>query len=183
MGEVSHRSTGVALPAKRSTRSASMAAQASARPCSAYCPTFPSNAAGRTRSGTRSAGFAKPISLRSTGSAQHHECRQRSGRALRRHRLQLQPPHQVAEDFIVPPPAYPLRHRTTRDGVKIAILHGHQSNLLVTGPDGYSFGDHWKLGLPLAIIVVLVGAPLIALICPLSRSELVTKRPASGRNG
>jgi di/tricarboxylate transporter len=43
---------------------------------------------------------------------------------------------------------------------------GHQSNLLVMGPGGYSFGDYWRLGLPLSIIVVLVGVPLIALFWP-----------------
>lgn len=43
---------------------------------------------------------------------------------------------------------------------------GHQSNLLVMGPGGYSFGDYWRLGLPLSIIVVSVGVPLIALFWP-----------------
>jgi di/tricarboxylate transporter len=43
---------------------------------------------------------------------------------------------------------------------------GHQSNLLVMGPGGYSFGDYWRLGLPLSIIVVLAGVPLIALFWP-----------------
>lgn len=39
---------------------------------------------------------------------------------------------------------------------------GHQCNTLVRGPGGYRFGDYWKLGLPLSILVVLVGTPLIA---------------------
>jgi di/tricarboxylate transporter len=43
---------------------------------------------------------------------------------------------------------------------------GHQSNLLVMGPGGYSFGDYWKLGLPLSIMVVVAGVPLIALFWP-----------------
>ena len=43
---------------------------------------------------------------------------------------------------------------------------GHQSNLLVMGPGGYSFGDYWRLGLPLSIMVVLAGVPLIALFWP-----------------
>lgn len=43
---------------------------------------------------------------------------------------------------------------------------GHQSNLLVMGPGGYSFGDYWKLGLPLSIMVVFAGVPLIALFWP-----------------
>ena len=30
---------------------------------------------------------------------------------------------------------------------------GHQCNTLVMGPGGYRFGDYWRLGLPLSIIV------------------------------
>lgn len=40
---------------------------------------------------------------------------------------------------------------------------GHQSNTLVMGPGGYKFGDYWKVGLPLEILVIAVGAPAIAL--------------------
>ena len=43
---------------------------------------------------------------------------------------------------------------------------GHQSNLLVMGPGGYSFGDYWRLGLPLSILVVVAGVLLIALFWP-----------------
>jgi di/tricarboxylate transporter len=39
---------------------------------------------------------------------------------------------------------------------------GHQCNTLVRGPGGYRFGDYWKLGLPLSVLVILVGTPLIA---------------------
>jgi di/tricarboxylate transporter len=39
---------------------------------------------------------------------------------------------------------------------------GHQCNTLVMGPGGYRFGDYWKFGLPLSILVVLAGVPLIA---------------------
>ena len=44
---------------------------------------------------------------------------------------------------------------------------GHQSNTLVMGPGGYKFSDYWRMGLPLEIIIVLVGIPLIMLIWPL----------------
>jgi di/tricarboxylate transporter len=44
---------------------------------------------------------------------------------------------------------------------------GHQCNTLVMGPGGYRFGDYWRLGLPLSVIVVVVGVPLIALFWPL----------------
>ncbi len=39
---------------------------------------------------------------------------------------------------------------------------GHQCNTLVMGPGGYRFGDYWKLGLPLSLLVVAAGTPLIA---------------------
>ncbi len=38
---------------------------------------------------------------------------------------------------------------------------GHQCNTLVYAPGGYHFGDYWKLGLPLSILVVVAGIPLI----------------------
>jgi len=41
---------------------------------------------------------------------------------------------------------------------------GHQSNTLVLGPGGYNFRDYWRLGLPLDIIIVLVGVPMILLV-------------------
>lgn len=44
---------------------------------------------------------------------------------------------------------------------------GHQCNTLVMGPGGYRFGDYWRLGLPLSVIVVIVGVPLITVFWPL----------------
>jgi di/tricarboxylate transporter len=45
---------------------------------------------------------------------------------------------------------------------------GHQSNALVMGPGGYHFGDYWRLGLPLSIIVTLVAVPLILYFWPMA---------------
>jgi len=44
---------------------------------------------------------------------------------------------------------------------------GHQNNVLVMGPGGYKFGDYWRMGLPLEILVVIVSVPLILLVWPL----------------
>jgi len=44
---------------------------------------------------------------------------------------------------------------------------GHQSNTLVMGPGGYRFGDYWRMGLPLDILVVLTAVPLILRFWPL----------------
>ena len=44
---------------------------------------------------------------------------------------------------------------------------GHKNNTLILGPGGYSFGDYWRMGLPLEIIVVTVSIPLILVFWPL----------------
>ena len=44
---------------------------------------------------------------------------------------------------------------------------GHQSNTLVLGPGGYEFGDYWRMGLPLEIIIVGISVPLILWVWPL----------------
>lgn len=41
---------------------------------------------------------------------------------------------------------------------------GHQSNALVMEPGGFSFGDYWRLGLPLSLLVVAVAVPMILLV-------------------
>ena len=43
---------------------------------------------------------------------------------------------------------------------------GHQNNALIMGPGGYSFGDYWRMGLPLEVIVVAVATPLILIVWP-----------------
>ncbi len=44
---------------------------------------------------------------------------------------------------------------------------GHQNNTLILGPGGFGFGDYWRLGLPLEILVVMIGVPLLLLVWPL----------------
>ena len=44
---------------------------------------------------------------------------------------------------------------------------GHQCNALILGPGGYKFTDYWKMGLPLEILIVIFGTPLILYFWPL----------------
>ncbi|MPZ10768.1 MAG: SLC13 family permease [Kiloniellaceae bacterium] len=44
---------------------------------------------------------------------------------------------------------------------------GHQNNALVLGPGGYRFGDYWRLGLPVEVLVIAVSVPTIMLVWPL----------------
>jgi len=44
---------------------------------------------------------------------------------------------------------------------------GHQSNTLVMGSGGYKFSDYWRMGLPLEILIVAIGVPLIMHFWPL----------------
>jgi di/tricarboxylate transporter len=44
---------------------------------------------------------------------------------------------------------------------------GHQNNTLILGPGGFRFGDYWRLGLPLEVLVVLVAVPMLLWVWPL----------------
>lgn len=44
---------------------------------------------------------------------------------------------------------------------------GHQSNTLVLEPGGYRFGDYWRMGLPLSLLVVATTVPVIMWVWPL----------------
>ncbi|GKX33935.1 MAG: SLC13 family permease [Rhizobiaceae bacterium MnEN-MB40S] len=43
---------------------------------------------------------------------------------------------------------------------------GHKNNTLILGPGGYAFGDYWRMGLPLEIIVIAVAVPMIMIVWP-----------------
>ncbi|MDF0589993.1 SLC13 family permease [Methanotrichaceae archaeon Mx] len=45
---------------------------------------------------------------------------------------------------------------------------GHQSNTLVMGPGGYHFGDYWRMGLPMEVVIAVVSIPLIVIFWPFS---------------
>jgi di/tricarboxylate transporter len=57
----------------------------------------------------------------------------------------------------------------TAIGASCAFLTpiGHQNNVLVMGPGGYHFGDYWRMGLPLEVLIVALSLPLILVIWPL----------------
>lgn len=44
---------------------------------------------------------------------------------------------------------------------------GHKNNTLIMGPGGYRFGDYWRMGLPLEILVILVAVPMILWVWPM----------------
>jgi len=44
---------------------------------------------------------------------------------------------------------------------------GHQNNTLILGPGGFRFGDYWRLGLPLEILIVVISIPLLLVVWPL----------------
>ncbi len=44
---------------------------------------------------------------------------------------------------------------------------GHQNNTLIMGPGGYNFGDYWRMGLPLQVIIVATAVPLLLFFWPL----------------
>lgn len=44
---------------------------------------------------------------------------------------------------------------------------GHKNNTLIMGPGGYRFGDYWRMGLPLEILIVAVSVPVLVTVWPL----------------
>lgn len=44
---------------------------------------------------------------------------------------------------------------------------GHKNNTLIMGPGGYRFGDYWRMGLPLELIIIAVAVPMILWVWPM----------------
>jgi di/tricarboxylate transporter len=44
---------------------------------------------------------------------------------------------------------------------------GHKNNTLIMGPGGYRFGDYWRMGLPLEILIIAVAVPTILWVWPM----------------
>jgi di/tricarboxylate transporter len=73
----------------------------------------------------------------------------------------------VARGLHLGPDAF-LMAVATGAGCDFLTPIGHQCNTLVMAPGGYRFGDYWRLGLPLSVLVILAGTPLIAWVWPLA---------------
>jgi len=43
---------------------------------------------------------------------------------------------------------------------------GHKNNTIIMGPGNYKFGDYWRMGLILEVLVIVVAVPMIALVWP-----------------
>jgi di/tricarboxylate transporter len=39
--------------------------------------------------------------------------------------------------------------------------------MLVLAPGGYRFGDYWRMGLPLEIVITVVAVPMLLIFWPL----------------
>lgn len=44
---------------------------------------------------------------------------------------------------------------------------GHKNNTIIMGPGGYQFGDYWRIGLPLELLVLVIAVPTILIVWPL----------------
>ncbi|WP_193177166.1 SLC13 family permease [Oricola nitratireducens] len=44
---------------------------------------------------------------------------------------------------------------------------GHKNNTIIMGPGGYRFGDYWRMGIFLELIVLVIAIPVILLVWPL----------------
>jgi di/tricarboxylate transporter len=71
----------------------------------------------------------------------------------------------IAERLQVRPDAFLM---AVAVGASCAFLTpiGHQNNTLVMGPGGYAFGDYWRVGLPLEVLILVIAVPLLPLIFP-----------------
>ncbi|MBF24550.1 MAG: SLC13 family permease [Pusillimonas sp.] len=45
---------------------------------------------------------------------------------------------------------------------------GHQNNTLILGPGGFRFGDYWRMGLPLDLLVIATAIPMLLWVWPLN---------------
>ena len=73
---------------------------------------------------------------------------------------------QMAQTLSVDPDPFLMAVAVTASCAFLTPI-GHKNNTLILGPGGYRFGDYWRAGLPLEIIIVAVSIPAILVFWPL----------------
>jgi di/tricarboxylate transporter len=73
---------------------------------------------------------------------------------------------EMANRLAVSPDAYLMGVAVAASSAFLTPI-GHKNNTLILGPGGYRFGDYWRLGLPLEILIVAVAIPMLLWVWPL----------------
>lgn len=73
---------------------------------------------------------------------------------------------EIADQLNVNPDAFLMAVAVSASSAFLTPI-GHKNNTLIMGPGGYRFGDYWRMGLPLELLVVAVGVPMILWVWPL----------------
>ncbi|MCF6430478.1 SLC13 family permease [Leisingera sp. MMG026] len=73
---------------------------------------------------------------------------------------------QMAESLRVSPDPFLMAVAVAASAAFLTPI-GHKNNTLVLGPGGYRFGDYWRMGLPLEVLVIAVSIPAILVFWPL----------------
>ncbi|WP_323781767.1 SLC13 family permease [Leisingera sp.] len=73
---------------------------------------------------------------------------------------------QMAESLGVSPDPFLMAVAVAASAAFLTPI-GHKNNTLVLGPGGYHFGDYWRMGLPLEVLVIAVSIPAILVFWPL----------------
>ena len=45
---------------------------------------------------------------------------------------------------------------------------GHKNNTIILGPGGYRFGDYWRMGLVLEVLIIITSIPLLLIFWPIN---------------
>jgi len=73
---------------------------------------------------------------------------------------------EIADRLSVNPDAFLMAVAVAASSAFLTPI-GHKNNTLIMGPGGYRFGDYWRMGLPLEILVIAVAIPMILWVWPL----------------
>ena len=45
---------------------------------------------------------------------------------------------------------------------------GHKNNTIILGPGGYRFGDYWRMGIVLEVLIIITSIPLLLIFWPIN---------------